>query len=78
MEQEGGDDMEVDGAEGMEVEGEHEGDGDGDIWVAAGIVSHWDEGNAYRVRLLEGPGEGEEVFVPIDDDCFVQLPPAAA
>jgi len=31
------------------------------------VAGHWDEFNAYRIKLLSG----EEVQAPIDDDCFV-------
>ena len=35
---------------------------------AATVIKHWDEGNAYRLRL----GNGEEVWAPVDEDDFVK------
>lgn len=33
------------------------------------IIRQWDEGNAYRVRLVDG----RDVWAPIDEDAFVRL-----
>ena len=35
---------------------------------AATVVKHWDEGNAYRLRL----SNGEEVWAPVDEDEFIK------
>jgi G3E family GTPase len=37
------------------------------------VLRHWDEGNAYRVRLADGT----EVWAPIDEDGFIRCPPPA-
>lgn len=36
------------------------------------IVKHWDEGNAYRIELLNG--DKVNVWAPIDIDAYVRLP----
>jgi len=37
-----------------------------DGWCAGRIIAHWDEGNAYRIKL----DDGEEVWAPVDIDQF--------
>jgi hypothetical protein len=37
-------------------------------WVAGTVVKQWDEGNCYRIRLVNG----DHVWGPIDDDEFVR------
>jgi hypothetical protein len=38
------------------------------------VIAHWDEGNAYRVQLLDGK---TEVWAPIDVDGYIQATAAA-
>jgi G3E family GTPase len=38
------------------------------------VIAQWDEGNAYRVQLLDGK---TEVWAPIDVDGYIQAPVAA-
>ena len=43
-------------------------------WKRGKVMKHWNEGNAYRVRLDDGaPGADGEVWAPIDLDGYVQL-----
>jgi hypothetical protein len=35
---------------------------------AATVLKHWDEGNAYRLKLTSG----DEVWAPIDEDDFIK------
>jgi G3E family GTPase len=39
------------------------------------VIKHWNEGNAYRIRLLEGPETGTDIWAPVDRDEFVKLAP---
>ena len=34
----------------------------------ATVIKHWDDGNAYRLRLADG----EEVWAPVDEDDFIK------
>ena len=41
------------------------------------VIRHWDEGNAYRIRLVAGielVGGGREVWAPVDEDCYIKAP----
>lgn len=38
-------------------------------WKAGTVVKHWDEGNAYRVKL----DTGMHVWAPIDADSFIRV-----
>ena len=72
----GNEDVDVDGMDGAEdgSDGGGEIDVDGDSsssWMKAEVIKHWDEGNAYRLKLLDG--SDEEVWAPIDTDEFVKL-----
>lgn len=44
------------------------GEGVDDGYENGNVIAHWDELNAYRIRLLSG----EEVQAPIDDDSFIR------
>ncbi len=35
------------------------------------VIKHWDEGNAYRIRL---DGGGQEVWAPVDIDSYIREP----
>lgn len=37
------------------------------------VLKHWDDGNAYRVRLVTG----DDVWAPIDTDAFIRAAPPA-
>jgi hypothetical protein len=67
----GGDDMDMEDGDSSHEESH-------DVWLRAVIVAQWDEGNAYRLRLLEGSEDhevDEEVFSPIDEDDFIMIAP---
>lgn len=38
-------------------------------WALGRVIKHWDEGNAYRVRVFDG--EGNDVWAPIDSKSFI-------
>jgi hypothetical protein len=40
---------------------------------AATVIKHWDEGNAYRLRLANG----EEVWAPVDENDFIREGPGS-
>lgn len=41
-------------------------------FVHGKVLKHWDEGNAYRVRLLNATGE--DVWAPVDEDDYIRQP----
>ena len=41
---------------------------------AATVIKHWDEGNAYLLRLANG----DEVWAPVDEDTFVKEGPGSS
>lgn len=46
-------------------------------YTPAHVIAHWDEGNAYRLKLEHAPkrakgGGGGEVWAPIDEDDYVK------
>jgi len=41
-----------------------------DGWTPGKVIRHWDDGNAYRVRLSDK--EKSEVWAPIDEDDYIR------
>jgi G3E family GTPase len=41
-------------------------------WTEATVLKLWNDGNAYRLKLLAGKNKGVEVFAPIDHNQFIR------
>ena len=41
-----------------------------DGWIQGKVLKHWDEGNAYRVKLQDK--DTTEVWAPIDEDDYIR------
>lgn len=39
-------------------------------WTEGTVIKHWDDGNAYRIKLSDG--SGTEVWAPVDVDAYVR------
>jgi len=48
------------------------------VFQRARVLGHWEEGNAYRVEVLDGRGGGGNVvWAPIDHDAYIRAVPAS-